>query len=260
MKDGRLLTLDLRENMSMPYLLTGDIWEESGETEFVGQVVKKGNVVLDIGANIGWYTSLFSELVGPEGRVIAFEPGPRAFPLVAATAEQYPQCEVHQLALSDITGTVEFYLADDAAQSSLRKPYENATPHKCDVTRLDLFLEMNGVRNVDLIKCDAEGAELSIVNGAADLIASERPPIWMLEINAPMMEKFGAAPQQLFDRFGELKDHSYEFYRINSQTGFLDPLPPEFSFRFDAVIVPAARLDVIAEYRRYKESGASYQS
>src|SRR5262249_7030131 len=62
--DGRVLYLDLREPSAMPYLLTGR-WESS-ESAFVRAAVWPGDVAIDIGANVGWYSTLLAEAVGLE--------------------------------------------------------------------------------------------------------------------------------------------------------------------------------------------------
>ena len=104
MNDGRVLQLDLREPMAMPYLLAGEIWEEAGETEFVRSVVCPGEVAIDIGANVGWYSALLSECVGATGAVYAFEPMERALTMLGATARQYPQLRVIAAALGALEG------------------------------------------------------------------------------------------------------------------------------------------------------------
>jgi hypothetical protein len=58
MRDGRRLYLDLRNPVSVPYLLEGDFPCERAETDLVRQIVSEGDTVVDIGANVGWYTSL----------------------------------------------------------------------------------------------------------------------------------------------------------------------------------------------------------
>lgn len=248
MNDGRTLILDLRQIMCLPYVLTGEIWEEKGETDFVKFVVAKGDTVIDIGTNIGWYTSLLGEAVGSNGTVYGFEPGAEAFALVSKTAEFYPHVEINQLALSDFEGEVDFYLSNDRGQSSLRKPQNTASVQKCRVTTLDAFLQTKGNPLISFIKCDAEGAELPILRGATQLLSSEKPPIWMLEINAPMMRSFDYEPEELFDFFNKFPQAGYTAYRLHSQTGKLEDVPAPIDFRFDAVFIPAWQADKAAKY------------
>lgn len=252
LNDGRIMYLDFREVMCLPYLFTGEIWEEKGETTFIKSVVSSNDVVIDIGTNVGWYSSLLSEIVGPQGKVYGFEPGEKAFSLVSKTAELYPQFEVNQIALSDFEGEADLYIAADGGQSSLQKPSNNISRQKCRVTTLDSFLDIINNPVVSFIKCDAEGAELSIVHGASKLLGSEKPPIWMIEINAPMMEPFGYKPENLFEYFETFQNVGYKFYRINSQTEEIESLPEPINFRFDAIFVPSWQQDKITAYNKQK--------
>ena len=71
-KDGRKVLISTR-NASYRYMyFTGEY--ESAITKIFTQIIKPGDVCLDVGANIGWYTTLFQKLVGPTGKVHAFEP------------------------------------------------------------------------------------------------------------------------------------------------------------------------------------------
>ena len=256
MNDGRVMYLDFREVMCLPYLLDGEIWGEKGETTFIKSIVQSQDTVIDIGANVGWYSSLLSEIVGSQGRVYGFEPSTKAFSLVEKTAKLYPQLEINQIALSDFEGEADLHIASDGGQSSLQIPLHNITiaTQKCRVTTLDSFLEMKGNPAVSFIKCDAEGAELSIVKGASKLLGSEKPPIWMIEILASMMQAFGNSPEELFQYFEKFRGAKYEFYWINSQTEEIEPLPKPIDFRFDALFVPAWQQDKIMAYNKQRQN------
>ena len=67
--DGRVLHLDLRETACMPYLLHGAIANEVGETMFIRSVVRSGEVAIDVGASVGWYSTLLAGIVGAKGQV-----------------------------------------------------------------------------------------------------------------------------------------------------------------------------------------------
>jgi FkbM family methyltransferase len=248
MADGRVLTLDLREVMCLPYLLAGEIWEEGGETKLIRHLVEAGDHVIDVGTNVGWYSSLLSEKVGSEGKVWGFEPGKRAYSLVSDTGRQYPQFTVFNLALSDFTGESLFHIAPDAGQSSLNVDTARSVTDTVRVTTLDSFATEHGIQGLKFIKCDAEGAELSILRGACDIIGGGQPPIWMLEISRQHLAAFGCSPEDVFSFFRSFEDHDYRFFRINSQTGLLENLPIGLDFRFDAVIVPESRMGSIANY------------
>jgi len=87
---------------------------EPFETELVRKEVKKGDVVLDIGANIGYYTLIFAKLVGQEGEVLAFEPDPNNFALLKKNIEinGYRNVSLLQKAVSNRSGKIRLYLSD----------------------------------------------------------------------------------------------------------------------------------------------------
>lgn len=72
LRDGLRFWTNLRDYYVSEGIRTG-IWEES-ETAFVKRAVKRGMNVVDVGANLGWYTVHLSRLVGNDGSVVAFEP------------------------------------------------------------------------------------------------------------------------------------------------------------------------------------------
>jgi FkbM family methyltransferase len=82
---------------------------EPGLTSLLTNLIQPGWVVLDVGAHIGWFTVLFSRLVGPKGRVDAFEPDPANFALLQANTLQLANAVVHQLAVWDSSGPQTFW-------------------------------------------------------------------------------------------------------------------------------------------------------
>lgn len=245
--DGRHLYLDLRETMCMPYLLEGRIWEEAGETAFVRSVVQPGESAIDIGANVGWYSSLLAELVGPQGRVIAFEPNPAAVRLLRALAHDYPQLQVIASAVGEGAGEVTLYIPNDAGSACVQPLADAVRSVICPIIVLDDFLRTSRVRQVTFVKCDAEGAELPILRGALELINGPQPPIWMLEMSTPAARRFGYEPEGILALFGSSAAR-YRAYRIHSQSCAIVPFPDLINFRFDAVFVPAWLQDRLERY------------
>lgn len=250
MLDGRTLFLDLRETMSMPYLLEGRIWEEEGETELMRSFVRSGEVAIDIGANMGWFSTLLADAVAGNGKIYAFEPSQRALATLLLTASRYPQLEVVRMALCDKEGEAKLHIPDDGVMASLNPLPGELRTQACPTTTLDSFLARQGNPSVSFIKCDAEGAELAILKGATKLLQGARPPAWIIEINEPTAERAGFKTEDLFDYFSAVPGVGYRFYRIHSQTLEIVPRPIPTAFRYNAVFVPAWQEERIESYRQ----------
>lgn len=239
--DGRILYLNLAECMCLPYLFFGRHPWEAGETSFFKSVLRPGDTAIDIGANVGWFTTLFAELVGPNGRVIAFEPNDAAFRMLAKSAQQYKNTSVFGLAVADKSGEAELHVPEkaDGSWASLGEidPTVGTTLAKpCSVTTLDGFIAANFVEGVKVIKCDAEGFEREVLWGARELLNSSKPPLWVLETSP--ITKFGRyRPEDVYDILLNARG-GYSLYRIESTSGALSPIPHPVSDLFNMAAVP----------------------
>jgi FkbM family methyltransferase len=238
--DGRRLCVDLGSVACMSYVLTGDIHEEAGESAFARTVVRPGDVCVDIGANVGWYMTMMAEGVGPSGKVWAVEPHPNMARLLRRSAQRYPQVEVLEQALSDVEGMAELHPGYDEGQSTLGDaPSTTTVPVR--VSTLDAAVPPG----VAFVKCDAEGAELAIVRGAAGHLAGPRPPMWLLEWGPSTSAYFGGyRAGDLVDAFGS----GYRASLVDSHDGRLRELP-ETSGRFNLALVPPWMEERVAHLR-----------
>jgi len=134
---------------------------EPFETELVKKEIKKGDVVLDLGANIGYYTLIFGKLVGKRGKVFAFEPDPTNFSLLKKNVEMngYKNVELVQKAVSNKTGKIKLYLCEDnKGDHRIYNSHDGRQSIEIEAIRLDdYFKNYNGA--VDFIKMDIQGAE-----------------------------------------------------------------------------------------------------
>lgn len=137
--------------------------------------VRAGDVVLDIGANLGAYTLAFGQWVGPSGRVYAFEPAPDA----RAGLERHVSLNalddrivIRPEAVSAAPGTARF-LASGASGSNRIAPGDPGGDVVA-TTSVDAFCAPLGLKP-DVIKIDVEGAELDVLKGARATIASAGP-------------------------------------------------------------------------------------
>lgn len=149
------------------------------EKEFamLDQWVSEGDWVLDIGANIGHYAARLSELVGQSGRVIAFEPVPATFELLAANMARLPQNNVTLLniAASDSTGIVGMSIPKfDSGLNNFYMAHltDSATDLQIMTAAIDA-LQFPG--KIKLAKIDAEGHEIPVLSGMRDLLDRDHP-------------------------------------------------------------------------------------
>jgi predicted O-methyltransferase YrrM len=102
---------DLRESVYMPIFKHGCFTHQVGENRLCMALIKPGDIVYDVGANIGYTTLLFSHAVGATGTVIAFEPAPRIFRLLTRSLASMENVECLNLAVSSTEGEASFYEA-----------------------------------------------------------------------------------------------------------------------------------------------------
>jgi FkbM family methyltransferase len=138
--------------------------------------IRKDGIVLDIGANVGYYTLMAARGVGAGGRVIAFEPSPRNFSFLRKHLEinNIRNAECQQLALSNEVGTARF--AADIDPVAQRMTSSGNISVK--TTTIDEFLAGANIK-VDLIKIDVEGAELKVLQGARNTLQKMRPKVFI---------------------------------------------------------------------------------
>jgi FkbM family methyltransferase len=138
---------------------------EPGTTRLVEVLLRPGMTFVDVGANIGYYTVLASRLVGPQGKVYAFEPHPAIYPVLRRNIEANGCTNVIALPLaaSNRPGSRPF------AEVTARPYWEGAI--EVEAISLDEFVLREGWPRVDLIKVDVDGGEPEVVEGMRSLLA-----------------------------------------------------------------------------------------
>ena len=170
--------LDARDVGVGPHLMMEGFWEY-WITQFVLTVVKPGMVVMDVGANFGYYSLLFSDLVGPDGKCIAIEPNPQVAKHLGKTIRVNgfaERCPVHAVALGRTEGTASLHVPEnDFGGASVCAGEGGPGVVRVPLTALDRICE--GAQRLDFLKIDAEGSEPAIIDGAAATIARLRPSL-----------------------------------------------------------------------------------
>jgi FkbM family methyltransferase len=129
--------------------------------------IKEGDLVWDVGANVGLYTKLFVDRVGRDGKVVAFEPSPRAFAQLQSSFATEPNVILQEVALSDFDGEADFFVAETGSTvtDSLVVRSGNSAFIRTWVKRGDSALNAPALNAPAIIKLDVEGAELEVLKG-----------------------------------------------------------------------------------------------
>jgi FkbM family methyltransferase len=177
--------------------------------------VHRGDTVLDIGANYGYFTLLLSDLVGPSGRVHAFEPVPTTWQRLNDTVRSsalFTNVTLHRAAVSASDGMATIHLpGEDSGQASLRRQDSGSWEHHSQVETFTvptvaLDTHESTARPIAFIKCDVEGAELPALQGMVRSLTRWQP-LLLLEVCGAWTRSFGYKPADVF-RF--LRAHGYD--------------------------------------------------
>ncbi|KRB82433.1 hypothetical protein ASE00_10240 [Sphingomonas sp. Root710] len=167
--------VDARDRSISPHLMMDGCWEP----RITGLLIDKlrfGMTVIDVGANLGYFTVLMALLCGPRGRVIAFEPNPRIAAMLRDSVQingLQSRVDFHQQVVGATDGAeVNLLLSDDHPGGTQITALAPDGPNfmKATTRRLDGF---PGAMEATLVKIDAEGAEEMIWQGMSAMIAGE---------------------------------------------------------------------------------------
>ncbi len=214
LENGIRILVDTRSIDIGIHLLTLGRWE-TAYTALFSRLVQPGHKVLDIGANHGVYALLASQIVGPTGRVDAFEPNPRLARLVDLSLRLNgfsPWARLHAVGASERTGTARLVLNDNfsgGAAVALSGSAERASPGvECRLVALDEMFADPSYRP-DVIKMDVEGHEGQALRGMRRMLERSPDVRIMMEFVPEMMARSGAPAAEVAAMFGGLGLHPW---------------------------------------------------
>lgn len=142
------------------------------------EICEEGMTVADIGAHFGYFTLLMGSKVSPGGHVFSFEPSPETCTILRDTvaANNLAGVTVVELAVSDTCGVMPFDSKGCVTTGRLLQS-DNPAPQTVETTTLDDFAKRSGVRRLDVVKIDVEGAELAVLLGMRHVLASMKPKL-----------------------------------------------------------------------------------
>lgn len=218
-------------NLLLDDLISRTIYIEGAfdpaSTEALSKLIHPGTVVFDVGANMGYYTLLFAQLVGQSGHVYAFEPVPAtAGRLNDNLKSNYilkDRVTVFAIALSDKDSIVEINVASNINtgashvvtlskaddQGRIQARVIDVIPATC--RRCDSIWKDIGKPEICLIKIDVEGHEFFTLKGMEEILTNNKTLTVMIEVRSSYLKAAGASKEVLFDFMKKCDFMSYDY-------------------------------------------------
>jgi FkbM family methyltransferase len=210
--NGLTLNLDKKDSLN----LSVNKNYEPAETAFLKATIKKGQHVIDIGANIGYYTTLLASLVGEHGKVYAFEPDAENFELLKRNiaANGFKNVIAENLAVSDSSNDILLFYSGDKGDQRIYDSSDGRQSIKIKATSIDDYF-MNISHSVNFLKMDIQGAEGLALKGMEKTIRRNKDIILNIEFWPFGLEKseFGS-----LNFLNALVQSGLRFYDLNNKT------------------------------------------
>lgn len=192
-------------------------------TELFKREIKKGDVVLDIGAHIGYYTLLAAKLVGEKGKVFAFEPDPTNFGLLKRNVKTngYKNVILVQKAISNKTEKIKLYLSkDNLGDHRIYNSHDGRQSIEIEAIRLDDYFK-NHEEGVDFIKMDIQGAEGSAIQGMPLILQGSKNVKIVMEFWPMGLRRSSIKPEECLE---SLVRCGFKLFNINEQKKRIEPI------------------------------------
>ena len=182
-------------------------FHEQATTELFRQTVKEGDTILDLGANIGYFTMIGAKLTGDKGEVYSFEPEPANFKYLNKNIEinGFKNVVAKQMAVTDKKDKAKLFICPyDSGHHTLNQ-FEGISSYRpvplyskeefveVDTTSMDDFF---GDKKIDIVKMDVEGCEVKALRGMKNIIKKHKPKMF-IEFFPLLIKKMGDSPEEL---------------------------------------------------------------
>jgi FkbM family methyltransferase len=177
---GFKIFLDPEDMSDISALIATSGWPNLPVTCLMSAMLRPGMNVVDVGANLGFYTLLAANAVRESGRVWSFEPEPHNFQLLmkSINANNFNNVQPVQTALSDDPGIEKLYLAPTSEPNAHTLSQDRGMGSlEIQSTSLDEFLQANGTGRVDLLKVHVFGDEPIVLRGSRRVLQASRPMV-----------------------------------------------------------------------------------
>ncbi len=227
-----------------------ELWRELDEVAIMRRFVRAGDVVFDIGANVGLHSIVLSRLVGSAGSLHAFEPNSELVHALTHTIGQLSNAILHTIALSNKDAESSLFVPPDDTVASL-VDWTVASPSfnqdgpahvvNCSERLMDDLIDSDALPRPDFIKCDVEGAELQVFQGGHRTLNRLDAPIILFEANECASRAFNVGVSAAKDFLSALEQPLYRFFQIQKGGKLTGLLEVNSSF-LNILAVPRAKL------------------
>jgi len=171
--------------------------EELAKWEPISEIKpKEDQIIVDVGANVGYYTIVLAQKVGKNGKVIAIEPDPETFNILKKNCElnNLANVELHNVAISDQEGSLKFFKSETHSGKSSLVPNSSSQTITVNSITLDNLLGKN-FSQIHWLKIDVEGFEFFVLKGSASILPITQNIL--IEVHEEIMRKQNQKPEEL---------------------------------------------------------------
>jgi len=204
---------------------------EKSESKFIKSICFKGMKALDIGANIGYYSTLISQVAGENGLILALEPDPESYKYLDKTINSFKIKNVlhFPIAASDIKQKLPLFISkDNRGDNRLYQNEQLREQIEVDCLTIDELLEGNNLKTLDFIKIDVQGYEPKVFKGMKKVIKNSEKLILLTEFWPKGIFQSGENPK---DFLRMLRKMEFQLFELKSN-GSLILLKKENENRF----------------------------
>lgn len=224
--NGVLFEFDLANPLHRGWYV--DLGCTSVETLFYKRVLKPGDVVIDIGANVGYMTAIFASIVGKNGYVHSFEPVPELYSKLIMLAKENKNYNIitNPCAVGDTCGIITINIIESANQGlstvvpGLRKEEDIRKSIVVPVVKLDDYAKEQKLTKVSFVKIDVEGFEFPVLRGMKSILKQFKPTL-LCEITPASYSLLGF---NVDDIFNYMKRLNYKCYKLNFNLNKLEEI------------------------------------
>jgi FkbM family methyltransferase len=211
------MLLDVNDmGISKELALTG--WHEKNSSKFIKKELKPGMHIVEIGANIGYYTLIEAGIIGENGHIYAFEPNPKNmsdFKINIALNNYNDLIEFFPFAIGSENTEADFYMADFGNLSTFAKRDDNLCDYKVKKIKVVKLDDLLKDKKIDYFRMDVEGYETEVIKGMHNILSSPEAPYGMfIEVHSELLHKLNSSAKEFLTNLSKYGyDVKKSFYR-----------------------------------------------